>query len=210
MKSLLALTGLGLLCSGVAACGAGKGVSSSVSSATQAKDVAVSTVPANVPPAPAETRADKDNDNDIGAPYDDTSNSNTLNFGRAADATDTRAITALIKSYYETAYAENGAKACRMLYSTLEEAVPEDYGQSPPGQPFMRGTSCAAVLTLLFKHDHLQLAAELPKLRVARVRLMEHHGIAILHFGALPERQIPVSREGQVWKVGGLLDGEVP
>jgi hypothetical protein len=74
----------------------------------------------------------------------------------------------------------------------------------------MRGTTCAAVLTLLFKHDHPQLVAELPKLEVARVRLIEHHGIVILHFGTLPERQIPVAREGHTWKLQGLLDSEVP
>lgn len=210
MKSLLALVALALFGVGLTACGAGKDASVSVSTAGLPKEAPVSRIPTKVPPEPAKTRADADKDNDIGAPEDDTNNNSALNFGQAADATDTHTITALLKRYYAAAYAENGAGACQMIYSTLAESVPEDYGQSPPGQPYMRGTTCAAVLTLLFKHDHPQLAVELPKLTVTRVRLMEHHGIAILHFGTLPERQIPVAREGHLWKVEALLDSEVP
>ena len=97
-----------------------------------------------------------------------------------------------------------------MIYSTLAEAVPEDYGLSPPGPPYMRGTTCPAVLTLLFKHLHSQLGLELPKIKVTRVRLTEHHGLAVLSFGTMPERQIQVAREGHVWRLAALLDGELP
>jgi hypothetical protein len=210
MKSLLALVALALIGTCLTACGAGKGANSNASTTSTPHQVYVSRIPTKVPPEPAKIKADADKDNDIGASDDDTNNDSTLNFGHAADTADTQAITFLIKRYYAAAYAENGARACKMIYSTLEEAVPEDYGQSPPGQPYMRGTTCAAVLTLLFKHDHPQLTIEFPKLKISRVRLMEHHGIAILHFGALPERQISVGREGHIWKVDGLLDSEVP
>jgi hypothetical protein len=74
----------------------------------------------------------------------------------------------------------------------------------------MRGTTCAAVVTGLFKHLHAQLAVELPKLAVTRVRLVEHHGLAVLSFGKLPERVIHVVREGRVWRVVGLIDEPVP
>lgn len=169
-----------------------------------------STIPSKTPPAAAETKADADKDNDARAPDDDTNNNSALNFGRAASASDTKAITVLVKRYYALADAENGAAACPMIYSTLEEAVPEDYGQSPPGPSYARGTSCAAVLTLIFKHYHSQIALEHPRLKVARVRLIEHHGIAILHFGTMPEREISVARERHTWKLGSLFDSEIP
>jgi hypothetical protein len=213
MKSLLALFAIGLLSVYVAACGStNKDSSSSASSTTNTpKTVSISTTPTDTAPAPAETKADADKDNDSAAgQFDDTNNDRVLDYGQAASAANARVITALVKRYYTAAYTENGAEACSMLYSTLEESVPEDYGQSPPGQPYMRGTTCAAVLTLLFKHFHPQLVAEYPKLQVARVRLIEHHGIVVLHFGTLPERQISVSREGHTWKVESLLDSEVP
>jgi hypothetical protein len=208
MKSLLVLVTVGLLGVGLSACGANESASSSSSPAAGPKTAPISTIPTKVPPEPVKTSADADKDYDVGTPEDDT-NSSVLDFGHAANTTDTRSITALIKRYYAAAYAENGAQACTMLYSTLEEVVPQDYGQSPPGQPYMRGTTCAAVLTLLFKHDHPQLALEHPRLEVAHVRLMEHHGIVILSFGKLPIRQIPVAREGHTWKLSALLDSEV-
>jgi hypothetical protein len=215
MRLLLVLFATGLLGICLAACGsADKGASPSThdsAASTAAKTVAVSTVPSHAPPAPVQTKTDADKDNDSGAiAADEKNNSSVLDLGHAASASDQRAIAALIKRYYAAALAENGAKACSMLYSTIAESVPEDYGISPPSQPYMRGTTCPAVLTLLFKHYHPQIALEYPKLEVARVRLVEHQGIAVLHFGALPERQISVGREGHTWKLKALLDGAMP
>jgi hypothetical protein len=209
IKSLLGLGVVGLLSLCLAACGADGSGSDSTSGSSSAGRTATTSV-SNVAPAPAQTKADADKDNDIGAPEDDTNNDSTLSFGHPASTSDTRAITTLIKRYYAAADAENGPEACSLLYSSLEEEVPEDYGQSPPGPPYMHGTTCAASMTLLFKHFHPQISVELPKLTVARVRLIEHHGIVILHFGTLPERQIAVHREGHTWKVSSIFDGEVP
>lgn len=68
----------------------------------------------------------------------------------------------------------------------------------------------ATALVLLFRHSHSLLTAELLKLEVSRVRLVGHRGFAILSFGAMPERQIPVGREGHTWKIQALLDSELP
>ena len=213
MKSLLALAGVALLCICITACGGSSKNADSTTTSTSTKPLAEkspSTVPTETTPATPQTKADADKDNDVGAPYDDKQNNSVLDFGHEANASYTRTVTALIKRYYAAAYAENGARACSLIYSTLAESVPEDYGQSPPGPGYMSGTSCPAVLTLLFKHFHPQLVIEYPKLRVARVRLVEHHGLAVLSFGSLPERQIPVAREGHTWKVEALLDSEIP
>jgi hypothetical protein len=194
----------------LAACGKTSNTSDATSTATDVKQETVSTTPTHAPPAPAKTKADADHDNDLGAVADDKSNGSLLDHGHTADAVDTRAVTALIMRYYAAARREDGSAACSMLYTTLEESVPEDYGQSPPSKPYLRGTTCAAVLTLLFKHERLQIAAEYTKLKVARVAIEERHGIVLLHFGSMPERQIPVEREGHEWKLTQILDGEVP
>ncbi len=210
MLVLLAVVSLGGY---VAACGGSDkashtGVSATASTVESGK---ISTVPTDTTPAPAETKADADHDNDLAAAEgDDRNNNGTLDYGHEADAAETRAITALIEHYYKAAYTENGARACSMLYSAFEEEVPEDYGQSPPGPPYMSGTTCPAILTLLFKHFHPQLMLEYPKLVVARIRVSEHHAVSILRFGGLPERQIGVTRERHTWKVDQLLDSEVP
>jgi hypothetical protein len=215
MRWLLGLLVIGLLGMLLTACGGaskdagGPSPASSVGK-SQTTGTTSATTPANTPPAPVETKVDGDKDNDVGAPADDTNNNQALDFGHAASPSEASTITALIKRYYAAAGAEDGVKACSMIYSTLEESVAEDYGRSPPGQTYMLGNTCPAVLRLLFKHFHPQIALELPKLKVARVRLIEHHGIVILHFGGLSEREIPVTREGHTWKLAGLLDSEVP
>jgi hypothetical protein len=208
MKSLLALLAIALLGQSAAACG---GTSKATGSASQASSrIAATGAKAATASSATSTqnyaKADRDKDNDVEAPYDDTNNNEELNYGRAASSVDKQAIAALIKRYYAAAAAGDGAKACSMLYVTFAEAVPEDYGTSPPGQPYMRGKTCPAVMALLFKHDHSQLIAELPLLEVRRVRLEQHHGLAVLSFGTMPERQIPVQRERRTWKIEALLD----
>ena len=212
MKSLLASVTVALLCFGISACGSsskGVGSASQSSSSSAAATAAAST---STTPAPDFRKADRDQDNDVGAPQDglEKNNNRVLDFGRAAGSSDERAITSLIEGYYAAALAEDGAKACTLLYSTLAEAVPEDYGQSPPSQPYMRGTTCPTVMMLLFKHEHSKLAVLVPLLKVSRVRLKEHHGLVVLQFGKMPERQIPVAREGHIWRVEALLDSELP
>lgn len=161
-------------------------------------------------PAAIKTTADSDHDNDVGAPGDDTNNNQVLRMGHAADSADRDAVTHLVERYYTAALAKDGVKACSMLYSTLEESVPEDYGISPPSEPYMKGSTCPTVLHGLFQHFHAQLAVEYPKLHISHVRLVEHHGVAVLTFGTMPERQIPIVREGHTWRLVALLDSELP
>lgn len=208
MKSLLALLAIGLLSIGAVACGGtGKATVSSTSHSSSTGSDSTASV-SSTAQAPVITKADADKDNDVGAPDDDTSNSE-LNFGHAANSSDKQAITALVKHYYVAAAAEDGAAACSMLYSTVSETVPEDYGTSPPGPSYSKGKTCTAVMTLSFKHFHNELALELAKLKILGVRLEEHHGLVVLSFGTMPQRDIQVMREGHVWKMESLFDHEL-
>ena len=162
-------------------------------------------------PAPVESKADADKDNDIGTPDDDKSNNLAFNFGHAASPSEQRAITTLVKRYYAAALADNGTRGCALLYSTLADAAPQDDSHEPGNPAYMQGANtCAEVLAKLFNHYHPQLAAELSKLRVTRVRLEEHHGFAFLSFGRMPERRTSVQREGHVWKLSQIYDEELP
>ena len=159
VKSLLAALAVVLLGAGVSACG-GASTDAHPASSSVASN---STTDSTTAPAPADTKTDGDRDNDIiGAPYDDKNNNRDLNFGHAASAAEQMAIMALVKRYYATALAGDSAKACSIIYSTLAEAVPEDYGQ-PPGPLYMRGAkTCPTALTLFFKHFHAQLEVGSP------------------------------------------------
>ncbi|MFZ2114909.1 MAG: hypothetical protein WAU77_14395 [Solirubrobacteraceae bacterium] len=213
MRQLLALPTAALLCLGLCACASTRTNSASQvfqNSVATASTAATST--SSSTPSSDYTKVDGDKDNDVGAPSDDTNNNQVSDFGHAASEPYRRAITALVKRYYAAALADDGAKACSMIYSTLAESVPEDYGgasHQPLPAPYLRGETCAAVLTGLFKHLHAQLTVEVPKLEVARVRVEEHHALVLLRFGKLPERQIPVAREGRIWRMEELLDSEL-
>ena len=47
-------------------------------------------------------------------------------FGHAADATDERVVAALVGLYYAAAAAEQGERACGLLFFTLGESVAEE------------------------------------------------------------------------------------
>jgi hypothetical protein len=206
LRGWMTLAASVLLAALVAGCGSSR--AGTVKSATTGTaSTAAATTEAALPPSLF--KADRDRDNDAEAAGDDKNNNAVLNFGHPAGASDQRAITALLERYYRAAATEDGAAACSMIYSTLAESVPEDYG-SYAGPAYMRGSTCPAVLTLLFKHYHRLLTIEVPKLKIARVLLQERHGLAVLSFGALPEREIHVQREGHVWRVTALFDSELP
>lgn len=206
MKSMLVSFAIALLGIGAVACGnSGKniGSTSKISSTATVTDTT---------PSQGYTKVDSDKDNDFSAAGDEKNNNSTLNYGHAASVSDTRAITAVITRYYAVAVAGDGRKACSILYSSLAEAIQEDYGRGSEGPSYLRtGKTCSEVMVLLFKHFHSQFTAEFPKLEVTRVRLSnKHRGLAVLSFRALPEREIFVAREGYIWKMNALVDSELP
>jgi len=235
MRPLLALCVLGLACVSMTACG---GAHKSATPIPRASSIAAATTtPSTTSTESAvsgeEEKLDADKDKDINSPdeddkgkpppldrdndsdsngksYFDSDDKNLLDFGHAANTSDRQTVTSLVRRYYAAAAAEDGAKACSMIYSNYAEAVPEDYGTSPPGPPYARGTTCPTVLTLIFKHFHNQVASRLPKLAVSRVRIKERQGLAILSFGTLSGREIHFVREGHAWKLEALLDSELP
>jgi hypothetical protein len=225
-KRLLALCATVLLSVGTCACGqTGKKSSTSASTAIAESrstgeefapegtklDIDGDTDSAHPDEDEHPKRRDRDNDSDsTGKDRYDSDDRSVLDFGHAANAADSRQITALIRRYYAAAAAEDGTKACSMIYSTYAEAIPEDYGTSPPGPAYARGTTCPAVLTLVFKHFHNEIMARLPKLEVSRIRIREHQGVAVLSFPGMSEREIRLSREGRTWKAIALTDSELP
>ena len=201
LRRLLSLLAGAWLAVGVAACG---------SAATHSISAPTNTTTASTTATTNYAEGDADKDNDIGASQDDTNNDAVLRFGRPATAAEKRAIETLVKRYYATALAGNGTKGCSMIYSTLAETVAEDYAV-PGGPTYLRGTKdCQTLLAALFSHFHRQLAVEVPKLKVAHVLIKERHGMTVLSFAELPERELPVTREGHTWKIAALLDSELP
>jgi hypothetical protein len=224
LKRLMALCALGLLCIGASACGSAS-PASRAAKATSSSNTSSTGQPAKPDPdkdsdgaKPDEDDSgkppppDKDNDADSnGKTLYDSDDSSIVAYGHAANASDKRAIAALAKLYYAAAAAEQGARACAMLYSPYAESVPETYGRSGPAGSYARGATCAVVMTGVFKRFHEQIAERLPKLQVSRVRVKERQGVAVLRFGSLSkERELHMTLEGHTWRVVGLIDNELP
>jgi hypothetical protein len=153
----------------------------------------------------------KDRDNDSDNPTDhyyDKDDNQIRFFGHSAGTSDRHAIITLVKRYYATAVIEDGSTACKMIIVSLARSLPEDLGR-PPGPPYLRGKTCATIMSKLFKQSHRQLTAYANALKVTSVRVDGDHGVAILSFKTLPTRQIRLAREGGAWKLEGLLDGEL-
>jgi hypothetical protein len=207
MKSLLGLLVGALVVVGITACG---GVSKSASASSKASSgVSTSSGAASTSAVVTGGKAEGDYDNDDNPHVRvDDDKPSIRSYGHEARPPDKATITTLVKRYYAAAAAGDGAKACAMISSGIARAVPLDYGQSGP--PYLHGgKTCAAVLSLLFKHDHGRLATEVPQLKVPSVRLEGNNGFVLLRFGRMPERQIAIEREGGVWKMEELIDGKM-
>jgi hypothetical protein len=215
MKPLLAPPLIALLGLSVSACGgAGKRTSSasqSPSGASVTGGAATSTA-SRIEPTGGYLRGDDDTDE---TNHKDEDDHGARNYGHAASAADRRAIAALVKRYYATGVAGDGAAACALIYSglakspNLGEAAEAAYPPAP-GVPPLRGESCARIMSLLFKEDHQRLAADIEGIEVTSVRVKGSRGLALLGFRTAPERQIPVRRERGTWKIEALLDKELP
>jgi hypothetical protein len=225
MKSLLAF---GLLGVGIAACGGSSssnnaapashissggptaGPAASSSSAAPSVTTTHLADPNLPPPQPSQRdreRLDRDEDDYIHAP-EDHNKTDPPGYVLASPA-DTRAITALVKRYYAAALAEDGARGCSMFPPSFTKGIPLDYGKLGPSYLKRAAGTCPAVMSLFFKHEHRQLASEVPQLEVVRASINGTQVSVILRFGRLRERFISVLREGNVWRIAGLLDGEL-
>jgi hypothetical protein len=229
IKRLLPLVAIPLAIASITACGS-QGTSSAVSTSTKSapEGGAVSGAMPAVRKAfgdydkddygPGDdadnddSNARKDRDNDSDNPtnsYFDGDDSSVLGFGHAASSTEARAITDLVRSYYAAAAARDGKTACALLYLPLAESVAEDLGQSS-GPPYLRGNSCSIVMSKVFTLNNKQLSAYAARLKVSTVRIKKNNGQAVLSFKTLPGRVLALEREHGTWKIGALVDSELP
>jgi hypothetical protein len=211
MKSLLSLLAIVSLGLGVAACG-GAGTSTGSAShlssnTTTARSAAASTAPGTTP-ATRYHYATNDDDSDDSSTYE-IDDKNILEFGHEATQADKIAITTVVSHYFEAAVAGDGRTACPLIYSVVLAAIPEDYGTSPPGPPYLRGKTCAVVMSKLFKHNHRQLAGEIATFEVVDVRVHGSSGLALLSWAEPLRHFITVHREHHAWKLEALLDNEL-
>jgi hypothetical protein len=142
--------------------------------------------------------SDEDGDSQGQSAYLDGDDGAVSDFGHAAGARDTRAITTLVRRYYAAAAAGDGARACALLYYLVAESLPEEYAR-PPGPLYLKGAdSCPALMSRVFAHFHAQLASP-PT--VTALRVSGDRADALLGWKTLPAGFIEARLEGRVWRL---------
>jgi hypothetical protein len=186
LRTLTACAAVAVAAVGITACGSGdKG--------SAGKAPAATTVPST---------HDEDGDIDSlgqGGRYDND-NDAILGWGPPAGAVDRRAIVALVRRYYETAAAGDGAKACSMLDPLMVEAVKEgrNGGSGPQSPP---GSTCAQIMTSLFQRRHRELVEDVAAFRIAVVQQHGNRAMALTDFSPTRLWQVLVRRTHGVWRM---------
>ena len=113
---------------------------------------------------------------------------------------DKREIGALVENYYAAAVADDGARACSLIDSSLALSLPHDYGNSF-GPSYMHGKTYSAVLTNMFKHLPGQSTADLASTKITGVRVMGNRGFAQFTSRSFRTGEIAVAKRGRTWKL---------
>jgi hypothetical protein len=156
--------------------------------------------------------ADQDNDTDndyvdnARKGYRDGDDGVIAAYGHAPSSADARALTTLAKRYFSAAAGGDGARACSMIIADFVRSIPEDYGQ-PPGPIYLRGKTCAVVMSRLFEHDRASLASPI---EVTGVRVNNSQAHIFVGSPTLSARIVLAERRRGAWKVVGLLGTPVP
>jgi cytoskeletal protein RodZ len=215
MRSSLALLAIALLGLSITACGGASSApqtssdattpgsrTSTVSSATSTASTSTSTSAGSTQRS-TESHLKDSNDGDDDPASDD--DNEILDYGHAASAADKRAITAMVTSYYAAAAADDGIKACSLIYSLVAESIPEENNQTSGVQ------TCASVMSKLFMQHQGQMTTDNASLKVTRVRVEGSKGLALLDFGKTPEPHVLVhSEHSGAWKMESLLETGMP
>jgi hypothetical protein len=149
---------------------------------------------------------DNDRDNGSGESLFDSDDGDILAFGQAAGAGEIRVVANVIRRYYAAAMADDGARACALLYSLFAETLAE--GREDDPNPNLK--SCAGVVSLTFKKRHAEFAAHAAAPWVLGVRVSGVRGYAVIGSYGRPERYLPIHRDGGAWRIQALLDSGLP
>lgn len=135
----------------------------------------------------------------------DSRSQSYLSFGHKAGEAEARVITAIVTKYFAAVVADDGKRACSLLYSPLASSVPEDYGKGPAGPPEWRGATCPAVMSLVFKHRRGQPTSDVADIKVIGVRVSAGQATALLRSSTMRLGEIGLLNNRGTWQIVQLL-----
>jgi hypothetical protein len=129
-----------------------------------------------------------------------------VNYGQPMKGRQKRTAIALLKRYYKTAVAEDGATACSFLFSVAAKEVVEEQHDW-----HVHGNSCPTVVTAIFRRLHRLLVAEARSMRVVRAGAYGPNGRLILRVANSPEaREFRLRMVAGKWTVQYPMDSALP
>jgi hypothetical protein len=153
----------------------------------------------------------EDSDSDYPVPesyrFPDTDDRATFLYGHSPSVVERAAISRIVKRYYAAAMAGEGAVACSMLLPAYAHSIPEDYGQDGGPSYLHGGKTCAAVMSMLFKHSHEELAEAV---YIAEVRVDHATAQVVLASRKMRASSISLTHGTGSWKVQEMLGQPLP
>lgn len=143
---------------------------------------------------------------------------------RPADAAEVQAAASFVKAYFAAALHEDGAAGCALLVPSLAAGLGKSY-ERPSVPSYLRGKTCAAVMTKLFASRHKLIVAEAAGVRITAVRTTEvspaelrtanvpthKTAFVLLSFRKMREpRFMGVEHYGHTFKLEALMDSPYP
>ncbi len=138
--------------------------------------------------------------------YYDEDDASARAYGRAPSVGEARALSAVAERYFGAAAGGDGVRACSMLVPAQVKAIPLDYGR-PPGPAYLRGGTCAVVMSRMFEHMHARLAGPVV---VTDVRVLGSQAHVLVGSPTMAAVYLTLQREDGVWRVADLLGSSLP
>jgi hypothetical protein len=138
--------------------------------------------------------------------YLDGDDSRIVAYGHAASASQEQTIKALVRRYYAAAATRNGARACPMISSALEKAIPEDYAKAAHARG-READSCRGVMSLLFAQAHREVVSAFV---VMAVRIGGSQARVLLGSRTSPASYVGLQYERATWRFDSLFPTPLP
>jgi hypothetical protein len=149
---------------------------------------------------------DEDSDYPTRASYrfPDSDDKTVFDYGHRPSIADSHAIESVVKRYFNYAGAGDGAGACSLLLPGVSRSIPETYGL---GASTPQGKTCQAILSMLFRRAHGELAEPIT---VVDVRVKGAKAQVVLGSRKMRAGDTVLGRQGGSWKVEQLLERTLP
>ncbi|HEU0250448.1 MAG TPA: hypothetical protein VFR48_06980 [Solirubrobacteraceae bacterium] len=132
-------------------------------------------------------------------------------YARPSTAVEWRRATAFVRTFFQLAVAEDGAKVCARMTPALRASLGGGKFTNNTQPRYESGSTCAQVMKKVFEHDHDELQAKLAGLEITDVRTSDATTFVLLAFKGIRERrEMGLNKIGRTLQYEALTDSQYP